>query len=133
MNEKTWFLWYLGVHLEFILVFFSRFISGWSTGSPWGSSHGDHRTQMGLSVFSFRLTAFVMKSFGGARPYIFVDLKHIEEARRWLSGLQKPDGCITSVGKLFHNGMKVWKSPDLMFTSCDFSKLKFCDIICFFF
>ena len=54
-----------------------------------------------------RLTAFVMKSFGGARPYIFVDAKHIDDARSWLSSHQQPDGCINSVGKLFHNGMKV--------------------------
>lgn len=48
-----------------------------------------------------------MKSFGGARPFIFVDLKHIKEARKWLAERQQPDGCIRSVGKLFHNGMKV--------------------------
>lgn len=48
-----------------------------------------------------------MKSFGGARPYIFVDRDHIRQAKRWLLGHQRPDGCIRSVGKLFHNGMKV--------------------------
>lgn len=59
-----------------------------------------------MSVVS-RLTAFVMKSFGGARDYIYVDPQHIKDARTWLSGLQKSDGCFTSVGKLFHNSMKV--------------------------
>lgn len=65
------------------------------------------------AVFSAppRLTAFVMKSFGGARPYIFVDLNHITEARKWLAKHQRPDGCIRSVGKLFHNGMKVTAPP----------------------
>jgi len=48
-----------------------------------------------------------MKSFGGARPFIFVDPAHITKAKSWLAGLQQPDGCIASVGKLFHNGMKV--------------------------
>lgn len=48
-----------------------------------------------------------MKSFGGARPFIFVDPAHIAKAKSWLAGLQQPDGCIASVGKLFHNGMKV--------------------------
>uniref|UniRef100_A0A669D6A7 Alpha-2-macroglobulin n=1 Tax=Oreochromis niloticus TaxID=8128 RepID=A0A669D6A7_ORENI len=53
------------------------------------------------------LTSFVMKSFGGAQPYIYVQPEHITEAWRWLSKHQRPDGCIRSVGKLFHNGMKV--------------------------
>lgn len=60
-----------------------------------------------LCVTFYRLTTFVMKSFGGARPYIYVQPEHITEAKKWLSSHQKPDGCIASVGKLFHNGMKV--------------------------
>lgn len=48
-----------------------------------------------------------MKSFGGARPFIFVQPQHIKDAREWLSKQQRPDGSIASVGKLFHNGMKV--------------------------
>ncbi|KAK2847484.1 hypothetical protein Q5P01_010483 [Channa striata] len=63
------------------------------------------------------LTSFVMKSFGGARPYIFVHPDHINEARRWLSELQQPDGCIKSVGKLFHNGMKGGVSDDVSLTA----------------
>ncbi|XP_034557445.1 alpha-2-macroglobulin-like [Notolabrus celidotus] len=52
------------------------------------------------------LTAFVMKSFGGAHSFIYVDNKHIDEAKIWLSKIQGADGCIMSVGKLFHNAMK---------------------------
>lgn len=63
------------------------------------------------------LTSFVMKSFGGARPYIYVHAKHIKEARRWLSKHQRPDGCIRSVGKLFHNGMKGGVSDDVSLTA----------------
>ncbi|KAM4566570.1 alpha-2-macroglobulin-like isoform 2-T2 [Odontesthes bonariensis] len=63
------------------------------------------------------LTAFVMKSFGGARPYIFVDPQHIEAARKWLSKNQRDDGCIGSVGKLFHNGMKGGVSDDVSLTA----------------
>ncbi|KAM7413699.1 hypothetical protein PAMA_020876 [Pampus argenteus] len=63
------------------------------------------------------LTSFVMKSFAGATPYIFVDLKHIKHARKWLSRHQKKDGCITSVGKLFHNGMKGGVSDDVSLTA----------------
>eukprot|EP00063_Salmo_salar_P071257 XP_014046092.1 PREDICTED: murinoglobulin-2-like [Salmo salar] len=56
------------------------------------------------------LTSFVMKSFGGAKPYIFVDPAHIAQAKAWLASHQQTDGCIASVGKLFHNGMKVKES-----------------------
>ncbi|XP_039985815.1 alpha-2-macroglobulin-like protein 1 isoform X2 [Xiphias gladius] len=63
------------------------------------------------------LTSFVMKSFGGARPYIFVHPNHIKDARRWLSEHQRPDGCIRSVGKLFHNGMKGGVSDDVSLTA----------------
>ena len=59
-----------------------------------------------------RLTAFVMKSFGRAMPYIFKSSKQIVSSRTWLLTHRQPDGCIRSVGKLFHNGMKVtWISP----------------------
>uniref|UniRef100_H2L617 Alpha-2-macroglobulin-like protein 1 n=1 Tax=Oryzias latipes TaxID=8090 RepID=H2L617_ORYLA len=63
------------------------------------------------------LTTFVMKSFNAAKQYIFVDQTYIEDARTWLSGLQKPDGCIQSVGKLFHNGMKGGVSDDVSLTA----------------
>ncbi|XP_036005772.1 alpha-2-macroglobulin-like protein 1 isoform X1 [Fundulus heteroclitus] len=63
------------------------------------------------------LTAFVMKSFSGARIYIYVDPQHIKDARTWLSGLQKSDGCFTSVGKLFHNSMKGGVSDDVSLTA----------------
>ncbi|XP_072310553.1 alpha-2-macroglobulin isoform X2 [Eucyclogobius newberryi] len=63
------------------------------------------------------LTSFVMKSFGGARPYIFVQPKHIAEAKKWLSRHQRPDGCIASVGKLFNNGMKGGISDDVSLTA----------------
>ncbi|XP_008278792.1 alpha-2-macroglobulin-like protein 1 isoform X2 [Stegastes partitus] len=63
------------------------------------------------------LTAFVMKSFGGARPYIYVQPQHIKDARRWLSKHQRPDGCIRSVGRLLHNGMKGGVSDDVSLTA----------------
>uniref|UniRef100_A0A3B3CI51 Alpha-macroglobulin receptor-binding domain-containing protein n=1 Tax=Oryzias melastigma TaxID=30732 RepID=A0A3B3CI51_ORYME len=63
------------------------------------------------------LTTFVMKSFNAAKSYIFVDQKYVQDARTWLSGLQKPDGCIQSVGRLFHNGMKGGVSDDVSLTA----------------
>ncbi|XP_072235418.1 alpha-2-macroglobulin-like isoform X2 [Leuresthes tenuis] len=63
------------------------------------------------------LTAFVMKSFSGARPSIFVDPQHIKAARKWLSKNQRDDGCFRSVGKLLHNGMKGGVSDDVSLTA----------------
>ncbi|KAH1174289.1 hypothetical protein KIL84_002433, partial [Mauremys mutica] len=52
------------------------------------------------------LTAFVLKSFGQARPYISIDEKHLEDALRWLQRHQLESGCFRSVGKLFHNTLQ---------------------------
>lgn len=48
-----------------------------------------------------------MRTFSQGRDFIYVDPKVIDAARAWLSKLQNKDGCIKSVGKLFHNEMKV--------------------------
>ncbi|XP_046879888.1 alpha-2-macroglobulin-like protein 1 isoform X2 [Hypomesus transpacificus] len=63
------------------------------------------------------LTTFVMKSFGGAQPFMFIDPVHITMAKEWLASLQQPDGCISSVGKLFHNDMQGGVSDDVSLTA----------------
>ncbi|KFP12738.1 Alpha-2-macroglobulin, partial [Egretta garzetta] len=52
------------------------------------------------------LTAFVLKSFAQARPHVFIDEKHIQDALVWLSYKQKENGCFRSSGKLLNNAMK---------------------------
>ncbi|XP_073181608.1 alpha-2-macroglobulin-like protein 1 [Lepidochelys kempii] len=52
------------------------------------------------------LTAFVLKSFGQARPYISIDEKHLEDALKWLQRHQLESGCFRSVGKLFNNALQ---------------------------
>ncbi|KAJ8397187.1 hypothetical protein AAFF_G00440210 [Aldrovandia affinis] len=63
------------------------------------------------------LTSFVLKSFGAARPYIFVDPDHITRAKIWLERNQKPNGCFLSVGKLLHTGMKGGVSDEVSLTA----------------
>ncbi|XP_048838019.1 alpha-2-macroglobulin isoform X2 [Brienomyrus brachyistius] len=63
------------------------------------------------------LTAFVLKSFGGASPYIFVDPRHIGDAKLWLHRQQNKNGCFRSVGKLFNNGMKGGVSDEVSLTA----------------
>ncbi|XP_009483687.2 alpha-2-macroglobulin-like protein 1 [Pelecanus crispus] len=52
------------------------------------------------------LTAFVVKTFGQARKYIYVDDKNIQDALRWLEQNQLPSGCFASKGSLFHSSLK---------------------------
>ncbi|XP_058245373.1 alpha-2-macroglobulin-like protein 1 [Hemibagrus wyckioides] len=52
------------------------------------------------------LTAFVMKSFGNAMRYIFVDQVFVDQAKAWLGQQQQDNGCFASVGQLFHTDMK---------------------------
>lgn len=60
---------------------------------------------------AFRLTAFVLKSFAQARPYIFIYEKHIQDALIWLTQKQKENGCFHSSGTLLNNAMKVIYLP----------------------
>ncbi|XP_030632003.1 alpha-2-macroglobulin [Chanos chanos] len=63
------------------------------------------------------LTAFVMKSFGGARPYVYVNSEDIDQAKAWLGRMQQKDGCFASVGKLLNNAMKGGISDEVSLTA----------------
>ncbi|NWY63122.1 A2ML1 protein, partial [Chionis minor] len=52
------------------------------------------------------LTAFVVKCFVQAKPYIFLDNRTIQAALTWLEFHQLPSGCFRNVGQLFHTAMK---------------------------
>ncbi|KAM4704401.1 LOW QUALITY PROTEIN: alpha-2-macroglobulin-like protein 1 [Rhinophrynus dorsalis] len=52
------------------------------------------------------LSAFVVKSFSKARPYIFIDESHLNHSFTWLKNNRHNSGCFQSVGKLFNNAMK---------------------------
>ncbi|XP_010001290.1 PREDICTED: alpha-2-macroglobulin-like protein 1 [Chaetura pelagica] len=52
------------------------------------------------------LTAFVVKSLGQARKYIYVDDKNVQDALRWLERNQLPSGCFATKGSLFHPFLK---------------------------
>ncbi|KAL8202464.1 UNVERIFIED_CONTAM: hypothetical protein K2H54_015539, partial [Gekko kuhli] len=52
------------------------------------------------------LTAFVLKSFGQARRYIFVEDKLIQDAQSSLALQQKENGCFRSSGELLHSALK---------------------------
>ncbi|XP_009685486.2 alpha-2-macroglobulin-like protein 1 [Struthio camelus] len=52
------------------------------------------------------LTAFVVKSFGQARKYIYIDDKNVQDALHWLEQNQLPSGCFATKGSLFHSSLK---------------------------
>ncbi|XP_077093448.1 alpha-2-macroglobulin-like [Siphateles boraxobius] len=52
------------------------------------------------------LTAFVLRSFGRAQKYIFIDPKIIKSAKNWLVSRRDSDGCFIQQGSLFNNRMK---------------------------
>ncbi|KAK7175525.1 hypothetical protein R3I93_002441 [Phoxinus phoxinus] len=52
------------------------------------------------------LTAFVMRSFGLARQFIFIDPNVLQSAKDWLISKQGSDGCFMQQGTLHHIDMK---------------------------
>ncbi|XP_073451720.1 alpha-2-macroglobulin-like isoform X3 [Aquarana catesbeiana] len=52
------------------------------------------------------LSAFVVKSFSKARPYIFIDENHLKQSFTWLKNNRNEIGCFRSMGRLFNNAMK---------------------------
>ncbi|XP_052472873.1 alpha-2-macroglobulin isoform X3 [Carassius gibelio] len=52
------------------------------------------------------LTAFVLRSFGKAQKYIFIDPQIIQSAKQWLISRRDSEGCFIQQGRLFHNRMK---------------------------
>ncbi|XP_032869077.1 alpha-2-macroglobulin-like [Amblyraja radiata] len=52
------------------------------------------------------LTAFVLRSFLHARPYIFIDETVLREAATFLTAHRLPTGCFASVGQLFNSALK---------------------------
>ncbi|XP_062873322.1 alpha-2-macroglobulin-like [Trichomycterus rosablanca] len=63
------------------------------------------------------LTAFVMRTFGKAQRYVFIDPEVINSANRWLITLQRPDGCFVRQGRLFNNRMKGGVNDDVTMTA----------------
>lgn len=84
------------------------------------ASSAGNRPSCRVSLYPYRLTAFVTKCFGQAQEFIFIDDKNIQDALEWMAGNQLPSGCYANVGKLIHTAMKVrlshhcvWRNLDL--------------------
>uniref|UniRef100_A0A3B4CIM2 Prolactin-induced protein n=1 Tax=Pygocentrus nattereri TaxID=42514 RepID=A0A3B4CIM2_PYGNA len=63
------------------------------------------------------LSAFVLRTFGKAQSYIFIDPQNIETTKKWLISNQRPDGCFIRQGRLFNNRMKGGVNDDVTMTA----------------
>ncbi|MCI4385785.1 hypothetical protein PGIGA_G00054700 [Pangasianodon gigas] len=63
------------------------------------------------------LTAFVLRTFGKAQRYIFIDPEIINSAKQWLIKMQRSDGCFIQQGSLFNNRMKGGVNDDVTITA----------------
>ncbi|XP_020628880.1 alpha-2-macroglobulin-like isoform X2 [Orbicella faveolata] len=82
------------------------------------------RTDGSYSAFGNRdsegnmwLTAFVLRSFAQARPFIFVDPGELKTIQNWITKKQLPNGCIPKYGKLFNKRMKGGVSTEATLTA----------------
>ncbi|XP_058269214.1 alpha-2-macroglobulin-like [Hemibagrus wyckioides] len=63
------------------------------------------------------LTAFVLRTFGKAQRYIFIDPENIKSTKEWLIGMQRSDGCFIQQGNLFNNRMKGGVNDEVTITA----------------
>ncbi|XP_058269867.1 alpha-2-macroglobulin-like isoform X1 [Hemibagrus wyckioides] len=63
------------------------------------------------------LTAFVLKTFGKAQHYIFIDPESINRTKQWLIGMQRSNGCFKQQGLLFDNRIKGGVNDEVTITA----------------
>ncbi|XP_056097146.1 alpha-2-macroglobulin-P-like [Rhinichthys klamathensis goyatoka] len=68
-------------------------------------SDGSYST-FGYDASNTWLTAFVMRSFGLAKRFVFIDPNVLQSAQDWLISQQGSNGCFMQQGNLYHNEMK---------------------------
>ncbi|XP_063049716.1 alpha-2-macroglobulin-like, partial [Engraulis encrasicolus] len=63
------------------------------------------------------LTAFVMRSFGKAKAFTYIDPEVLKSAETWLRNKLMPSGVFQMQGKLFNNRMKGGVNDDITITA----------------
>ncbi|CAI5768766.1 alpha-2-macroglobulin-like isoform X1 [Podarcis lilfordi] len=83
-------------------------VAGYQRQLNYKHSDGSYSTfgQDNRSPGNTWLTAFTLKSFSRARPYIFVEEKHVQDAQAYLAARQRENGCFRSIGTLWNNALK---------------------------
>ncbi|XP_016386639.1 alpha-2-macroglobulin-like isoform X2 [Sinocyclocheilus rhinocerous] len=68
-------------------------------------SDGSYST-FGYDESNTWLTTFVLRSFGLATRFVFIDPNVLQSAKDWLISQQDSNGCFMQQGTLYHNDMK---------------------------
>uniref|UniRef100_A0A8C7TNX9 Alpha-2-macroglobulin-like n=1 Tax=Oncorhynchus mykiss TaxID=8022 RepID=A0A8C7TNX9_ONCMY len=63
------------------------------------------------------LTAFVLRSFGKAQSFIYIDPAQMTDSTSWLESQQGKHGCFVRLGKLFNNRMKGGVTDEVTLTA----------------
>ncbi|RXN08318.1 alpha-2-macroglobulin-like isoform X2 [Labeo rohita] len=79
--------------------------SGYQGQLNYRHSDGSYST-FGYDASNTWLTAFVLRSFGLARNFIYIDPNVLQSAKNWLISTQGSDGCFMQQGTLYHSDMK---------------------------
>ncbi|KAL1246514.1 hypothetical protein QQF64_034648 [Cirrhinus molitorella] len=79
--------------------------SGYQGQLNYRHSDGSYST-FGYDASNTWLTAFVLRSFGLARNFIYIDPNVLQSAKDWLISRQGSDGCFMQQGTLYHSDMK---------------------------
>ena len=74
----------------------------------------------------FRLTAFVLKSFVQATPYIFIDDGAVHKMVDWIVKYQNSNGSVWEPGRVIHKNMQVNISGKSHYEYSKTSKIRFC-------
>ncbi|XP_068074598.2 alpha-2-macroglobulin-like protein 1 [Danio rerio] len=83
----------------------SSLLTGYQGELNYRHSDGSFST-FGYDPSNTWLTAFVMRTFGLARSFTYIDPNVLKGAKDWLISTQGSDGCFVQQGTLYHNDMK---------------------------
>lgn len=67
----------------------------------------DYNILRNFSCYFFRLTAFVVKSFAQASPFITIDEGAVLKAIDWMVLYQNENGSFREPGRVLHKAMQV--------------------------
>ncbi|KAF4116470.1 hypothetical protein G5714_003959 [Onychostoma macrolepis] len=79
--------------------------SGYQGQLNYRHSDGSYST-FGYDESNTWLTAFVLRSFGLATRFVFIDPNVLQSAKDWLISQKGSNGCFMQRGTLYHNDMK---------------------------
>uniref|UniRef100_A0A8C7N4A3 Alpha-macroglobulin receptor-binding domain-containing protein n=1 Tax=Oncorhynchus kisutch TaxID=8019 RepID=A0A8C7N4A3_ONCKI len=90
--------------------------SGYQRQLNYKNADGAYST-FGQGLGNTWLTAFVLRSFGKAQSFIYVDPATMEQSKTWLDRQQGQHGCFRTLGKLLNNRMKGGVTDEVTLTA----------------